>query len=86
MTKTVSWTPIIGALIPDEVQRMRIRLKGVVMDVRSGKWVMLTPPAIDNARLSARIERETADQRQVSLLKEQAYAGFVTLLRQRFGL
>ena len=86
VTKTVSWTPIIGALIPDEVQRMRIRLKGVVMDVRSGKWVMLTPPAIDNARLSARIERETADQRQVSLLKEQAYEGFVTLLRQRFGL
>ena len=86
ITKTVSWAPILGSIIPDEAQRMRIRLKGVVMDARSGKWVMLTPPAIDNARLSARIERKTADQQQVSVLKEQAYAEFVKLLRQRFGL
>lgn len=86
VTKTVSWVPIVGALIPDEVQRMRIRLKGVVMDVKSGKWLMLTPPEADSATISGRLDREAADQQQVARMKTQAYQNFMQALRQRFAI
>jgi len=86
VTKTVSWVPIVGALIPDEVQRMRIRLKGVVMDVKSGKWLMLTPPEADSATISGRLDREAADQQQVARMKTQAYQNFMQALRQRFTI
>ena len=86
VTKTVSWVPIVGALIPDEVQRMRIRLKGVVMDVKSGKWLMLTPPEADSAAISGRLDREAADQQQVARMKTQAYQNFMQALRQRFAI
>ena len=86
VTKTVSWVPFVGSVIPDEIQNMRIRLKGVVIDVASGKWVMITPQAFDNRRISARLDRETADQIQVAKLKEQAYIDFVEAVRKRFSL
>lgn len=41
--KVVSWVPILGALVPDENQRMRIRLKVALIDVKSGKWEMFSP-------------------------------------------
>lgn len=86
VTKVISWAPFLGQLIPDEVQRMRIRLKGVVMDVQSGKWLMLTPPEADSAALSGRLEREAADQQQVARMKTQAYQNFMQTLRQRFAI
>jgi len=54
VTKTVSWVPILGSLIPDEVQQMRIRLKAVIIDVAAGNWTMLTPQAFSDTRFSAR--------------------------------
>ncbi|MCP4402910.1 MAG: aminopeptidase [bacterium] len=86
VTKTVSWVPFVGSVIPDEIQNMRIRLKGVVIDVVSGKWVMITPQSLDDRRISARLDREAADQTQVAKLKEQAYIEFVKILQQRFSL
>ncbi len=86
VTKVISWAPFLGQLIPDEVQRMRIRLKGVVMDVKSGKWLMLTPPEADSAAFSGRLEREAADQQQVARMKTQAYQDFMNALRQRFSI
>jgi len=86
VTKTVSWVPFVGSVIPDEIQSMRIRLKGVVIDVASGKWVMITPQTFDDRRISARLDRETADQTQVAKLKAQAYIDFVEAVRQKFAL
>ena len=86
ITKIVSWVPIVGSVIPDKVQDMRIRLKGVVMDVETGQWVMLAPDALEHSRLSARLDRETADQSQVALLKEQGYAAFVDELLRMFSI
>ena len=86
VTKVISWAPFLGQLIPDEVQRMRIRLKGVVMDVKSGKWLMLTPPEADSSTISGRLEREAADQQQVARMKTQAYQNFMQTLRQRFAI
>ena len=86
VTKTVSWVPVMGSLIPDEVQNMRIRLKGVVMDVKTGNWLMLNPDAIDHKRISARLNRKNADQSQVAFLKAQAYTKFVDELLRRFSI
>jgi hypothetical protein len=72
-TKTLSWVPIAGMLLPDESQRMRIRLKAIVVDVATGAWRMVTPLPIQEERLSAKLNRESSDQSQVSRLKERGY-------------
>lgn len=72
-TKAVSWVPIVGAVIPDEAQHMRIRLKLALIDVKSGSWTMFTPPAFVDSSLSASLGRESSDQAQVETLKQQAY-------------
>ena len=73
-TKTFSWVPIVGSVVPDEAQSMRIRLKVAVVDVRTGRWEVFTPKELDEHSYSARISREHSDQAQVATLKKQAYA------------
>jgi hypothetical protein len=72
-TKAVSWVPFIGAAIPDENQRMRIRLKVAVVDVKSGQWEMFAPDSLDDESASAHYTRESSDQEQVAMLKDKAY-------------
>ncbi len=73
VTKAISWAPFVGAAIPDENQRMRIRLKVAIIDVRSGQWEMFAPDSLDDESASARYTREASDQEQVALLKDEAY-------------
>lgn len=73
-TKTVSWVPIVGGMIPDESQEMRIRLKVAIIDVKSGQWKTISPKPIQDTSVSARYSRASSDQRQVEALKSQAYA------------
>lgn len=72
-TKAVSWVPIIGGAVPDESQRMRIRLKVAIVDVKSGQWEMFVPDSLDDDSMSAHYTREASDQQQVALLKAKAY-------------
>lgn len=72
-TKAVSWVPIVGMAIPDETQRLRIRLKVAVIDVVSGRWDVFAPAEFDDDALSASLIRASSDQAQVALLKERAY-------------
>ncbi|WP_372723159.1 aminopeptidase [Immundisolibacter sp.] len=72
-TKSVSWFPIIGSAVPDESQKMRIRLKVAVIDVRSGEWGIFTPKTIDDKSYSGRFNREHSDQAQVAQLKAATY-------------
>lgn len=73
-TKTVSWIPLAGWVIPDENQAMRIRLKLAVIDVRTGSWTMIAPESFaDRNSRSNRFNRERADQKQVEELKQLAY-------------
>jgi hypothetical protein len=72
-TKAVSWVPFVGAAIPDESQRMRMRLKVAIVDVKSGQWEMFTPDSLDDESASAHYTRESSDQEQVALLKDKAY-------------
>jgi len=72
-TKTVSWVPIVGWGIPDQKQKMRIRLKVAVIDVKTGQWDMFSPELIESGAYSAILSRKAADQDQVAFLKEKAY-------------
>ncbi len=83
-TKTVSWIPVLGSVLPDEAQSMRIRLKVAVVDVRSGRWEMWTPELLDDRAYSARINRAQSDQAQVLALKTAAYHRLADDLVTRF--
>ena len=84
-TKTISWMPVIGRIIPDEKQKMRIRLKAAVIDVASGAWEFVIPEVHNDARTSARVNREESDQDQVTLLKAKAYKALASDLLKRFN-
>jgi hypothetical protein len=84
-TKTVSWLPTVGWVLPDEKQHMRIRLKLALIDVRSGNWSVLSPEAFDDSRMSTSLGRGAKDQKQVELLKAKAYEASVRDLVQQFA-
>ncbi|MDA0338365.1 MAG: hypothetical protein O2910_00710 [Proteobacteria bacterium] len=83
--KTISWVPILGSIVPDEEQHMSIRLKVAVVDVRTGRWDIFSPPVYDTSRFSSHITREDVDQEQVSSLKGQAYYAAVGALQTRLS-
>ena len=83
-TKVVSWVPLVGSVIPDETQLMRIRLKVALIDVRSGQWSMFAPEAFVDSALSAALIRAQSDQRQVAQLKEKAYKAAVEAFVARY--
>jgi hypothetical protein len=80
VTKTVSWVPILGSMVPDETQKMRIRLKAVLMDVATGRYRMITSVPAEDERLSASLTRANSDQGQVERLKAQGYTQFARQL------
>lgn len=85
-TKVVSWVPIVGNFIPDETQRMRIRLKFAVIDVKTGQWDLYVPEPLDDDAISASLNRASSDQGQVVLLKEAGYQAAATGLFTRYSL
>lgn len=76
--KTVSWVPVVGAFVPDQQQQMRIRLKGLLVDVSTGSWKMLLPEVHSDASLNSTFSRERSDQKLVVALKERGYKSLVT--------
>lgn len=84
-TKVVSWFPFVGGFLPDETQRMRIRLKVAVIDVKTGQWEMFAPDPFEDADSSGRYSRVSADQAQVALLKDKGYRAAAEDLVKRFG-
>jgi len=84
-TKAVSWIPIIGSAIPDQNQRMRIRLKVAVIDVRSGQWETFAPDPIESDATNADYSRVSSDQGQVASLKEAGYKAAADEIVRRYG-
>jgi hypothetical protein len=80
ITKTVSWIPIVGYVLPDKEQLMRIRLKAVVVDVASGYWRFVSPPPAASSDFASRMTRAQTDQELVSKLKETGYRNLVQTL------
>jgi len=84
-SKTVSWVPFLGSVIPDEDQQMRIRLKVAVVDVKTGRWEMFSPKSFEGEERSSRNSRGASDQQQVQTLKEKSYAAAVEALVSRYA-
>jgi len=84
-TKTVSWVPVVGMIVPDESQRMRIRLKVALVDVRSGRWTLFASPVFESKSLSEKLSRESSDQGQVEKLKRLAYDSVASGLAEVYG-
>jgi hypothetical protein len=84
-TSSVSWVPVVGWVLPDERQRMRIRLKIVIVDVRTGQWEMYLPEPLDDRNFSSILSRRDTDQALVATLKDKAYIAAADDLQRRFG-
>ena len=84
-TKAVSWFPFIGGAVSDETQRMRIRMKVAVVDVRSGQWEMFSPEPFEDSSTSGRYSRASSDQAQVAVLKEKAYKATANDVVKRYS-
>ena len=82
--KQLSWVPIAGRLIPDEIQHVQIRVKAVLIDVATGNWTMLRTEPLQDKRMSSRLTRESSDLKQVLALKEKAYGQFANYLKVHF--
>jgi len=87
-TKALYWVPVVGMvglMVPDESQMMRIRLKFAIIDVVTGSWSIFSPEPIDDTTVSAVFNRENTDQNQVALLKEKAYKDAVKKLIHEYS-
>ena len=84
-TKAVSWVPFVGGTISDETQRMRIRMKVAVVDVKSGQWEMFSPEPYEDSASSGRYSRASSDQAQVATLKSKAYKTTADDLVKRYS-
>jgi hypothetical protein len=83
VTSTISWVPIVGSIIPDEREHMRLVLKAAIVDVASGRWTFVTPPPVASSTLSARLFREEVDQGLVEKLKAEGYASLARTLAEQ---
>ncbi len=83
-THTVSWVPVVGWMLPDKREHMRILLKMALIDVRTGNWTLFSPEPFQETRLSTTVNRETADQKLVERLKSEAYSASAEELVKRF--
>lgn len=72
-TRTISWVPLAGYLIPDQREHMRIKLKAAIVDVATGRWTFVAPPAVQSSRLSSILSRAETDQALVQKLKADGY-------------
>lgn len=82
VTKSASWTPLVGKFIPDETQNMRIRLKMLVLDALTGNWTMLLSEPESSTSISTKLTREQKDQGQVEQLKEKGYTELAAQLQK----
>lgn len=83
ITSAVSWVPVVGYMIPDEREAMRLRLKAAVIDVASGRWTIVTPLPVTSTSLSSIFSRRATDQDLVSKLKERGYRDLALALAER---
>jgi hypothetical protein len=83
--KAISWVPVIGGIVPDENQQMRIRLMMAVIDTRTGQWDSFSPEPFADEAMSNQHGRAASDQRQVMELKGKAYKAAAEAVALRYG-
>jgi hypothetical protein len=83
--KAISWVPVIGGIVPDETQQMRIRLTMALIDTRTGQWESFSPEPFEDEAMSTQHGRAASDQRQVMELKAEAYKAAAEAVALRYG-
>jgi hypothetical protein len=83
--KAISWVPVIGGIVPDETQHMRIRLMMAVIDTRTGQWESFSPEPFDDEATSNQHGRAASDQTQVMALKAKAYHAAAEAVALRYA-
>jgi hypothetical protein len=83
-TKSISWVPVVGWAIPDESQQMRICLKCALLDVRTGRWTIFSPPPFEDRTIMNK-PGATSDQAQVEKLKRLAYTALAAELADKYS-
>jgi hypothetical protein len=86
ITKVVSWVPLVGNVLPDETQHMRIVLRVALIDVLTGRWTTFTPQTFENSALSSSYNRDSKDMEQIMELKALAYDAAAKEIFERFSL
>lgn len=83
-TKNVSWVPILGWVIPDQTQVVRVRLKVALVDVQSGQWDIFVPKIFEGTVHSASLDRKQSGLQQVEQLKSKVYQSAVESIIVRY--
>ncbi|HEX4507096.1 MAG TPA: aminopeptidase [Alphaproteobacteria bacterium] len=83
--KAISWLPVIGGIVPDENQQMRIRLTMAVIDTSTGQWESFSPEPFADEAMSNGHGRAASDQRQVMTLKAKAYTAAAEAVALKYG-
>lgn len=78
-----TWIPVVGMFVPGEDLQMRIRLRFVVVDTETGRWLGFSPTPVVDARSASMASRRAVDAEQVEALKLASYGPAVAELAQR---
>jgi hypothetical protein len=69
-----AWIPVVGLFIPSENLRMRLRLRFVVLDTKTGAWIQVTPQPIEDQREASFAGKRRVDAEQVEALRRASCA------------
>jgi hypothetical protein len=83
-TKSVSWIPVVGWVVPDQAQEIRIQLKVALVDVTTGQWDVFVPKVFEDTAYSASLTRDQSDQQQIAQLKSKVYQAAVESIVERY--
>lgn len=68
------WIPVVGLFVPSENLRMRIRLRFVVLDTKTGAWIQVTPQPIEDQREASFAGKVRVDADLVETLRRASCA------------
>lgn len=78
--RVISWMPLVGRLVPDQTQRMRLTVRALVLDVTNGGWRTLSTEAEGKGRYNHRTSAAEGDRELVPGLQARAYRALVAEL------
>jgi hypothetical protein len=81
---SVSWVPVVGMFVPDTTKMMRIRLRALVLDVKTGSWDIVIPEVFTSDVTSSSLRSEYNFTRQKLELKKKAYDDLAAKLAVKF--
>ncbi len=81
-----AWIPVVGLFIPSENLRMRLRLRFVVLDTKTGAWIQVTPPPIEDRREASFAGKRRVDAEQVEALRSASCAPAASAVLAAVGI